>query len=516
MERSLRSRILLSAACTLHVVCAVAQVYLHPTVGMQSTYTGACMVTGCTGTYYDSGGNGANYSDNTNSIFRTFCPNTPGTCVRATFTQFSMNDRFWLCPGPATCCDYLQILNGPVQNSPALYSGCQTSPGVVTANNPSGCLTFRFTSDGSVNLPGWAATLSCVACAIGPTGNTNSDCIASTPVCGDQTFSDASPGPGITAEGCAGCVVSENYTNWYEVMVQSNGTLSFTINPNNNADDFDPVVFGPNVGCGALGTPVRCSYAIGAGNGNTGLGNGASDTSEDVFGDQWVSPINALAGQRYFVMVNGWSPNSGTNGFLLDWTGTASLDCTLLPVELMELRAECEAGTPVLKWITATEQANAGFHIERSPDGVLWEDIGWMHGAGSTQRPVSYRFEDKDPLPLRPAYYRLRQVDVNGIEERSGTLFMKACEVAGGFRLVPNPVEDRTEMIFDTDGTPTGMLEIMIVDALGRTMVQFSTELAAGRSTIPIQVKSLPSGAYAVVLRQLSDGRTLRSRLVKP
>ena len=143
------------------------------------------------------------------------------------------DSTYFLCFGPNSCCDYLSILNGPVQNSPALWSNCTASPGTITANNASGCLTFRFVSDGSVQLAGWTATLSCVPCGIGPSGTTNSDCAFATPVCVDTPFNDASTGPGITAEGCAGCVTSENYTNWYRILVQTSGTLAFTIDPNN-------------------------------------------------------------------------------------------------------------------------------------------------------------------------------------------------------------------------------------------------------------------------------------------
>ena len=244
------------------IVAASGQTYTHPTLGQQGTYTGACMVTTCSGTYYDNGGAGGNYGASVNNIFRTFCPNQAGMCVRATFTQFAMNDTYFLCFGPNSCCDYLSILNGPVQNSPALWSKCTTSPGTITANNPSGCLTFRFVSDGSVQLAGWTATISCVPCAGGPSGTSNSDCAFATNVCSDVNLNDASPGPGITAEGCSGCVTSENYTNWYRVQIQTSGTLAFTINPANNADDFLRLDALP----GDPGT-VRLSFRAGAGRG---------------------------------------------------------------------------------------------------------------------------------------------------------------------------------------------------------------------------------------------------------
>lgn len=516
MRRNVHERSASLIGCVLLFTPAWAQTYTHPTVGQQSTYTGACMVTTCSGTYYDSGGAGGNYAAGTNNIFRTFCPNAPGMCVRATFTQFAMNDTYFLCFGPNSCCDYMQILNGPVQNSPAIYNNCVTSPGTVTANNPSGCLTFRFVSDGSVQLAGWTATLSCVPCAGGPAGGTNGDCAFATPVCTDSPLSDASPGPGITAEGCSGCVTSENYTNWYRIQIQTSGTLAFTINPNNNADDFDPVVFGPNVTCGALGTPVRCSYAINSGNGNTGLGNGAVDNSETVAGDQWVAPLNVTAGQTYYVMINGWSATSGSNGFLLDWTGSAGLNCVILPVELTDLRARCEGGRTALRWTTASEHANSGFFIQRSDDGAQWKDIGWVNGAGTSTQSINYLFSDPEPLAKRLVFYRLRQIDLDGAEELSEVVYVKDCESSGGeLRLVPNPVEDIVNLYADLGIDTQGPAEISLFDAFGRSVQRVSELLGTEPGSIPFDVSAQASGLYTLVLRHVATGKELRSRLVK-
>src|SRR5687768_7350409 len=66
------------------------QVYTHPTLGLNGTYSGTCMVNTCTGTYYDNGGAGGNYSLNINQVYRVFCPNTAGNCMRITFTSFAM------------------------------------------------------------------------------------------------------------------------------------------------------------------------------------------------------------------------------------------------------------------------------------------------------------------------------------------------------------------------------------------------------------------------------------------
>ena len=390
----------------------LAQTYTQPTTGINSTYAGACMVNTCSGVFYDNGGAGGNYAPNINNIYRTFCPSSPGMCVRATFTSFSMNDTYFLCTGPSSCCDYLRILNGPAQNSPVIYNNCTTSPGTVTASNSSGCLTFRQFSDGSVQLGGWAATLSCVPCAGGPTAG-NADCTGATQVCADTPISSTPSGPGLVSDGCSGCTASggEVYSSWYVFQVSSSGTLGLTIDPNVNSDDYDYALYGPNVTCGTLGTPIRCSYA--ANTGNTGMGNGAADNSENVSGDGWTSTLAVTAGQVYYLMVNNWSPTA--NGFLLDWnlTSGASLNCTPLAVELASFECAQDENFINVHWNTAAEVNSDYFILEKSADGVNYTELVRSQGQGTTSNPTDYYIIDANP-ELGTNYYRLTQVDLSG------------------------------------------------------------------------------------------------------
>ncbi|MBK8365753.1 MAG: gliding motility-associated C-terminal domain-containing protein [Bacteroidetes bacterium] len=128
-------------------------------------------VTTCGGSFYDSGGSGGDYSNNENYTM-TFCSANSGQCVRLTFTSFFTEAGF----------DTLFLYNGPTTGSPLIgfYTGA-TGPSIITANT--GCLTVRFTSDGSFTESGWEATVSCVpcpgTCAVTCTGGpppANDDC----------------------------------------------------------------------------------------------------------------------------------------------------------------------------------------------------------------------------------------------------------------------------------------------------------------------------------------------------
>ncbi|MBA4239260.1 MAG: hypothetical protein C0448_00935 [Sphingobacteriaceae bacterium] len=355
-----------------------SQTFILPSTGVQSTFSGGCPVGTCSGTLLDPGG-AANYPNNINQIYQTFCPTTPGNCMQVTFSAFNTENGF----------DYLTIGNGPAQNSavfigaPANASGqIMGTPAVpfsYTANNSSGCLTFRFRSDFVTNRPGFTASLTCVPCGAAlATGN--SDACASTFICSNLGFNDVSNGPGINpTEGCGGtnCVTGENYSNWYTFTPSTSGSLTFTLNPNTVSDDFDYALFGPNVSCGALGTPVRCSYA--ANTGNTGLGNGAADVSEDVNGNGWTSPVNVVAGQTYMLMVNNWT--AGGAGFNILFGGTASLGVLAPAVNSTSI---CAGQSAIL---TATPSTTGGTYTW-SPGGATTQSISVSPGSTTSYSVV--------------------------------------------------------------------------------------------------------------------------------
>jgi len=112
------------------------------------------VMSGCSGTFFDSGGDSTNYSNNENYVY-TICSDQPGKCVQLSFQSFAIEKDF----------DFLFIYNGPSTSSPLLGTFTGTnSPGTITAT--SGCLTIRFSSDYTVNRGGWKAYINCINCPV--------------------------------------------------------------------------------------------------------------------------------------------------------------------------------------------------------------------------------------------------------------------------------------------------------------------------------------------------------------
>lgn len=389
------------------------QTYYHPTTGVQSTFSGACPESTCSGTYYDNGGSFGNYSSGVNNIYRTFCPSTDGTCMRVNFASWNFE---YSCFFGCTYYDYLRVLDGPAQNSPLIAQlQANGGPATITANNSSGCLTFRMYSDGSVTRAGWTANFSCVPCAARQP-NGASDCVSgAVQVCDNSPLSGSSPGPGTNTEGCSGCVTGETYSAWYYFEAQTSGNLEFSIDPASAGEDLDFALYGPNVDCGTLGTPVRCSYAISTG--STGLANGSGDNSENVYGNGWTEDINMTAGDQYILMVNNWTAGGG--GYTINWGGTASLDCTpiSLPVDFLTFYGKDKPGFNEIKWETASENNNNYFVVERSRDGSMWIPVATVMSKGNSNSTQSYRIEDREIEQGSLWYYSIKQTDYDGTTE---------------------------------------------------------------------------------------------------
>jgi gliding motility-associated-like protein len=186
------------------------------------------------------------------------------------------------------------------------------------------------------------------------------DCVNSIVLCSNASISFNPSGIGqvndfASPANSQGCLTTgERNTAWYYFAfndnMPANSQIEFTISPTSPAD-YDFAVYGPDVNCNGLGSPVRCSYA--AGTGSTGLGNGATDTSENAGGDGWVAPLTVQPGQGFYLVIDNFSGNGA--GFNMSWGGSAApfLDCTVDPScniqpNYVPSYSVCQSGAPIV------------------------------------------------------------------------------------------------------------------------------------------------------------------------
>ncbi|MBR4147552.1 MAG: T9SS type A sorting domain-containing protein, partial [Bacteroidales bacterium] len=112
----------------------------------------------CSAAFYDDGGADSNYGNNRDYTL-TFMPATEGAQIEVEFISFETESSY----------DFLYIYDGTSTSATQIgqYHGLN-GPGTVTATNEAGALTFRFTSDASVNRTGWQATVRCLGIVYDP------------------------------------------------------------------------------------------------------------------------------------------------------------------------------------------------------------------------------------------------------------------------------------------------------------------------------------------------------------
>lgn len=173
-------------------------------------------------------------------------------------------------------------------------------------------------------------------------GGVSGDCPVAIVLCDKSPFNvQAVTGPGSndTEMDDANCfndgiplsAVEQNST-WYVFTAANNGTLEFTLTPNNPDDDLDFVLYRlPNGPGNCSGKQVLRCMASGDDAtfghfcvGPTGLNAASTDISEPPGcppgSDRFLSSVNMTAGTTYALVVNNFS--SSGNGFQMVWGGT--------------------------------------------------------------------------------------------------------------------------------------------------------------------------------------------------
>lgn len=228
--------------------------------------------TTCSATFFDSGGGAGNYNNGENSVY-TICPSNGTDVIQAAFSTFDIESNF----------DFLTIYDGPNTFSPLIgtFTGT-TSPGTIAATLANGgCLTFEFTSDGSVTDIGWEAAISCV-----PPGGGGGGCSD----CSNPTTIAALPF-NMTTTTCGAC---DNFTSF-------DACASLYMDGEDYVFAYTPPV-AQIIDLSLTGTLGFTGLFVTAGCPN--IGAACVGSSTNTVGNPVLNGVSLLAGQTYFITVS--------------------------------------------------------------------------------------------------------------------------------------------------------------------------------------------------------------------
>jgi hypothetical protein len=335
---------------------------------------------------YDPVSTSCGYSTPGKEYIYQFTPTTTGNYTISQPTSFDYIDWFFKasssgCNGTGwTCID--DIANGNIGNVNVSIP--------MTAGT-----TYYIMVDPEVSTGGSVVwTLNCPA----PPPTTNDVCANATlisslpytsPVTSNSSATDDVPSSGSS---CA----TQGSNLWYRVVGNGNQLTASTCNPSTNFDTELRVYTGS---CSSLNSMVE---VVCDDDDVTCASSGSHSTVS------WCSQ-NAI---DYYISVGYFASGAGYGNFVLSVSSGSS--CSILPITLIEFKAENIDNYNLLNWKTESEINNDFFTIERSIDGFNWEVVTNVDGAGNSSTYQSYSYQDYKWSQDATNYYRLRQTDFDG------------------------------------------------------------------------------------------------------
>ncbi|MNU57021.1 hypothetical protein D3C71_461300 [compost metagenome] len=205
---------------------------------------------------------------------------------------------------------------------------------------------------------------------------------------------------------------------------------------------------------------------------------------------------NATLNDSYTLVGPGTITVSGTANRadeIITYTTTSSgatcVNCmSVLPVELVSFDAKPEGNAVACSWSTQSEKNCDFFTVERSADGIHFELLGYLKGAGSTSNLLKYKLYDYDPFYSTISYYRLSQSDFNGQTRYLEIKTVKAIKT-NELQIFPNPSKGTIQISGDFET----LKDSKLYDLSGREVLIDRSDL---QENAPIIISNLPVGIY--------------------
>jgi hypothetical protein len=136
-----------------------------------------------------------------------------------------------------------------------------------------------------------------------------------------------------------------------------------------------------------------------------------------------------------------------------------------LPIELLYFKAEPNAaGKTELTWATASETNNDYFTVEKTKDGINFEEVIRVKGAGTSHATHTYTATDEMPYP-GTSYYRLRQTDYNGKYEYFNMVSVDWNAGDFAMEVFPNPADQSPNV--SISGAKESTVQVVVNDFVG-------------------------------------------------
>jgi hypothetical protein len=269
---------------------------------------------------------------------------------------------------------------------------------------------------------------------------------------------------------------------------------------------------------GSSAADVELMYSTGSYIPNvTNVGNVSNLRVVHWDGTTWDEPLAGGTYSQTGSNVTGSVRANGVANFSPFSLGSLDIDSPL-PVKWGPVDATRANSAVVVKWVTLQELNNDHFEVERSDDGISFVSIGAVAGAGNTSLKQTYTFTDTQASMARRYYYRIRQVDYNGLSDYSPLAVVDAAGGVEGERswiAYPNPLAKNVDFVLSrTDNVSPEQVNVNLYSAQGVLVYAGKGSLEAVNAEVNGYLQEAHSGVYVL---QVSDGTLSKGfKIVRP
>jgi hypothetical protein len=206
-------------------------------------------------------------------------------------------------------------------------------------------------------------------------------------------------------------------------------------------------------------------------------------------------------------LASGTIVTSGVVTSFSPFTLASSTSENPLPVELISFEGDCKNGNPLLTWSTASETNNAHFDVEGSKEGIQYQWIESIQGAGNSNIPQHYQLPVDNSLN-RFKYFRLTQVDFNGNSSTYNPIYLE-CYTEN--TTLTSHYQNQQVQLFLPVGVSNN-LGYQFMDINGKVLETHPIVQSGGQVCLHVS-HALSTGIYIVQLMDYSNGKTYQTKV---
>lgn len=383
-------------------------------------------------------------------------------------------------------------------------------PSIYVNGQPSGSTVYVrvWNKNGSA-----ANSFSICASTLGPCGNDlsggdndyceNPYAIYTTGVTGTMTstnYTVASP-PVYTYDAPGGvnmltCAFGDN--SWY-TFVPTTNSVSIPVSTGNCEVDLNIFETALNqYGCCKSFVPLSAPSVT--------LGDCSAETYSIGANSTGTITANSLTpGNTYYLMAT--YPGGVCTFSVTGWAYSG-----ILPVDMLLFNASNDNLKNSITWVTANENGVKQYVLQKSKDGVNFEDFDWLVSKGITTEKNTYYATDGKPYEL--TYYRIKIIYQQGNEKYTNIISVNIANSIDNLQSVyPNPTT--ADLNFEYYLKNAGNIQVSLVDYAGKTAFENTYQLTEGKNKLSLPMSTLENGVYILKVVAEKSGKTTYNKVVK-